>query len=343
MKRWKKFALALLVVVALTQIPFAYRRYKLGRLDERIRQLNSERAPADDSDPYEDHAGVLHVHSALSHDSEGTPAEIVRAAKANGLAFVVMTEHPSAHADTAEATLRGTHDGVLFVGGSETVAAGGERLLVVPGSSPPGGRPLSAQETVNRAKAEGRLVFVAYPEQLNGLSFDGFDGIEVYNLYTNTKRINYARLAFDALWSYASYPELLFATFYERPADNLRRWDELTRAEAGRPLVAVAGNDAHQNVGLRLQLPAGRTLLRLQLDPYERSFRVVRTHALIERGRALDETALISALARGRCFISFDLFGDATGFRFTAHNASETRPMGDEIRRDGPVSLRVRA
>ncbi|HYO63913.1 MAG TPA: PHP domain-containing protein [Pyrinomonadaceae bacterium] len=341
MKRWKKFALALLVVVALTQVPFACRRHKLGRLAERVRQLDSERAPADPSDPYADHAGVLHVHSALSHDSEGTPEDIVRAAKASGLAFVVMTEHPAAHADTAAATLRGTREGVVFVGGGETVAAGGERLLVFPGASP-SETPLPAQEVVNRAKAEGRLVFVAYPEQLSDWNLSGFDGIEVYNLYTNTKRINYARLLFDALWSYASYPDLLFATFYERPDDNLRRWDELTRGPAARPLVAVAGNDAHQNVRLRLRLPTGHTLLHVQFDPYERSFRVVRTHALVERARPLDEDALLSALARGHCFISFDLFGDATGFRFTAHTAAESRIMGDEIRGDGPVLLRVR-
>ena len=330
MRRWKKLALALLALLLFTQAPFAYRRYQLGRLRARIDTLNAARAPADQQDPYADHAGVLHVHSALGGHSEGTFEEILRAAKANRLAFVLMTEHTSKYVDTAQATARGTHEGVLFVGGSEVVSAAGDRLLVAPGARPPDPAP-PTQELVNQLKNEGRLVFVAYPEQWRDWNVSGFDGVEVYNLYTNAKRVRYPVLIFDALWSFRSHADLLFATFYERPADNLRRWDELTSAAERRRLVAVAGNDAHQNVGVDLRLSSGRPVFRLQLDPYERSFRLVRTHALVERGRPLTEETLLEALARGHCYVAFDLFGDSTGFRFTAESGSEKKVMGDEI------------
>ena len=54
---------------------------------------------------------------------------------------------------------------------------------------------------------------------------------------------------------------------------------------------------------------------------------------------------LLAALRRGRSYISFDLFGDATGFRFTAESGGERRVMGDEIAlpADGGVRLAVRS
>jgi hypothetical protein len=69
----------------------------------------------------------------------------------------------------------------------------------------------------------------------------------------------------------------------------------------------------------------------------------VRNHVLLEKGQSLDSATLLDALRRGRSFIAFDLFGDATGFRFTAENLSERKTMGDEIAlaEGGEVRLRV--
>lgn len=341
MKRWKKFALVMLLLLFASQTPFIYRRFKFGRLQRTINELNAARAD-DAGDAFEDYRGVVHVHSALGGHSTGRPEEIVRAAKTNALDFVVMTEHPAPYIRTDEATLNGTHEGVLFVGGSEINTTADERLLVLPGIAPAAaGRTPSTQQFITEAKRGGRVVFVAYPEQLRSWDLQGFDGIEVYNLFTNTKRINYALLFFDGLWSYWSYAHLLFADFYERPSEQLKKWDELTARE-GRKLVALAGNDAHQNVGISLQQQTGEPLMQIQLDPYERSFRVVRTHLLLEKGRTLDAETLLSALAAGHTYIAFDLFCDAKGFRFTAESDTEKRLMGDEITLGGGL-LRLRA
>lgn len=328
----KRLALVLLGVLLVSQSPFAWRRYRLGRLRAAVAELNARRAPAAGDDEYEDHAGVFHVHSALGGHSEGRPDDIVRAAVANRLAFVVMTEHPAGGVNTAEATLKGTHEGVLFLNGSELVARGGQRLFVVPGfaSPAPAADTLTLAELSARARSEGRLALLAYPEQVPDLRAAAFDGMEVYNLYTNTQSINYARLLFDGLWSYGKYPDLLFATFYERPGENLRRWDELNAGEGARA-SAVAGNDAHANVGFDLDWPGGGQLFGVRLDPYERSFRVVRQHVLLRKGEALAADTLLAALRRGRGYVAFDLFGDASGFRFAAENGSDSATMGDEI------------
>jgi hypothetical protein len=343
MKRWKKIALVLLGLLLLSQAPFAYRRYRLRRLSAAIAELNAARAPAPSDDPFEDYAGVFHVHSSLGGHSTGTLEEIVRAAKSDGLAFVIMTEHPSALTNTSEATLRGTHEGILFLPGSELAASDGGRVFAVPGFELPDSS-LSLRDLAARASGEGRLTVLGYPEQVRELRPEGFDAVEVYNLYTNSKRINYALLFFDGLWSYFPYADLLFTDFYERPDANLRRWDEANAAGRSR-LFAVAGNDAHQNVGISLQEQTGKKLLDLKLDPYERSFRVVRNHVLIEKGQPLDADSLLRALRSGHSYLAFDLFGDAAGFRFTADNGADRRVMGDEIApgADGRVRLSARS
>jgi hypothetical protein len=346
MSRRKKIALALAGLLLVSQAPFAWRRQQLGRLRAAVAELNARRRPGAPGDAFTDHAGVFHVHSALGGHSEGRPEEIVRAAASNGLAFVVMTEHPAAGLNTAEATLRGEHGGVLFLNGSELVARGGGRLFVVPGFQTPAPAPdsLTLPELIARAKAEGRLALLAYPEQLPEWPAGGYDGVEVYNLYTNARRINYARLLFDGLWSYASHPELLFATFYERPDDNLRRWDEANAAGAARASM-VAGADAHANVGFDLGGPGGGRLFGVRLDPYERSFRVVRNHVLLRRGETLNAASVLEALRAGRGYVAFDLFGDAAGFRFEADDGAGLKTMGEEatLAAGGTVRLRARA
>jgi hypothetical protein len=143
---------------------------------------------------------------------------------------------------------------------------------------------------------------------------------------------------FDSLWAYRSYPDLLFANFYARPAENLERWDNAI-ATTGRKLVGVAGNDAHANIGISLIDSSGKTLLGLQLDPYERSFHLVRVHILVPKDKPLSSETLLEAMREGHCFIGFDLFGDTTGFSFSASNGIENKIQGDEIRLQDKVRL----
>ena len=342
MKRRKKIALVLLALLLLSQAPFAYRGCRLARLGAGVDALNAGRADVPlGEESLEEYAGVFHVHSFLGGHSTGTLEEIAGAAKAERLAFVVMTEHPSPRLDTAAATLKGVHDGVLFVGGSELVASDGGRLFVAPGGAAPAQNP-PLQSLVTRAKSESRLAVVGYPEEARDRALSGFDGVEVYNLYTNAKRVNYVTMFFDGLWSYWGRPEFLFARFYERPAENLRRWDEYNASGAGRA-YAFAGNDAHANVGFALQDRAGRKVLDLKLDPYERSFRLARTHVLLEKGQPLDEPNLLAALRRGSFFLSFDVFGNPAGFRLTADSGAERRTMGEEIRLPAGGSVKLTA
>ena len=342
MKRWKKIVLVLLALVIISQIPFAYRRYKLRKLVIAIQQVNFQRQAYRTTDSgYAEYTGVIHVHSFLGGHSTGTFQEIVEAAGQRQLAFVVMTEHPSQSFDTAAMTLKGVHATVLFVNGNEVVTGDQDRLLVMPGDETAAGAAnISTQDLLNKGKANRALVFVAYPQEFKSWDATGFDGIEVYNVFTNARQVNPLIAFFDGLWSWRGYPDLLFATFYTRPTDGLKKWDDAMTAQ-NRRLVAIAGNDAHANIGVSLNDAAGKTLLGIKLDPYKRSFGLVRMHVLIENGKELDADSLLSALHDGHCFIGFDLFGNTEGFRFAATNGAELRIQGDEINLANGVRLQV--
>jgi hypothetical protein len=331
MKRWKKVALITLGLFLLFQIPFIYRRARLGNLRSAIRQVNIDRAVDQSQSVYTDYKGVIHVHSSLGGHSTGNFVDIIEAANQNNLNFVVMTEHTSSLMDTSAMTLQGIHAGVLFVGGNEISTASHDRLLLAPGNlEAAAANTIGTQEVIARQKAQGSLSFIAYPHEFRSWEVNDYDGMEVYNLYTNTKKINYFVTFFDWLWSYWSYADLMFARFYERPNDELKKWDELAIAK-NRKIVAIAGNDAHANVGFQFGDLTGKSLIGVKLDPYERSFSVVRNHVLIEKEKPLTSETLLASLASGHCYIAFDIFGDSTGFTFTAENNQERKIMGDEI------------
>ena len=314
----KKFLLLIiLVILLLSQTPFVYRRYKLRRLSAGIQQLNSERR-VPEPNGFTDYKGVIHVHSFLGGHSSGSFSEIIAGAQANELQFVIMTEHTEKDFDTAAMTLQGVHGGVLFINGNEISAPNGDRLLTLPGD----------------------VSIAAYPEEFKNWDTPGLDGVEVYNVFTNAKRINPVVAFFDAVWSKRSYPDLMFAFYLARPDEELKLWDHaLTRAR----LTGVAGNDAHANIGVSLKDSSGKTLLGIQLDPYETSFRLVRLHALIEANKPLDATSLLDAVRAGHCFIGFDFLGDTSGFSFTAENAGERKIQGDEIPLRPETRLRVQS
>ena len=314
----RKIFLAILLLLVVSQIPFAYRRYRLRKLQTAIQQLAKQRSPVNPENQYVDYQGVIHVHSFLGGHSTGTFAELIAAAKSNQLDFVIMTEHPQANFDTSATTLNGVHDGVLFINGNEVATADGDRLLLVPGAANAAtAKSRDTQEIIDEQRRNGGLSFVAYPAESQRWQSATADGVEIYNLFTNARDVKPVVMFFDGLWSYRSYADLLFANFWSRPEQSLQRWDA-AMLETQRGLVAIAGNDAHSNVGLSLNDAAGNQLIGLKLDPYERSFRVVRTHVLLQKDEPLTRENLLMALAQGRCYISFDLFADPRGFSFTA-------------------------
>ena len=322
LKRWKKTALIVAALVTCAQIPFIYRRVQFGKLSHRIALLNVNRTPLE-SPRYKDLAGAIHVHTAMGGHSTATFEELIEGSK--GLDFVILTEHTADLIDTAAMTLNGTYGGVLFVGGNELDTASGDRMLLIPGTAAAFARRMTMTPAfIAPFQKEGRLAFVTYPERFTTW-YSTFDGVEVFNLNSNTKKMNFVLFFLDALWSYGKYPELTLAKHLSRPDDNLRKFDEVA---SKRRLTLFAGNDAHSNLGFHLVGDdSGNKHFNLKFDRYATIFRIVRTHVLLDRDKTLTQQSLLDALRDGHCFIGLDMLSDTSGFSFSTGG----RIMGDEI------------
>ena len=314
----KRILLILLAVLIAVQAPFIYRRYKLGKLAEKVSELKRPEPdpnPRNKVDDFTEYKGIIHAHTNLGGHSTGSFDELIAAANANDLDFVIMTEHWSDTVDTAALTLNGVYGKTLFIGGNEIDTADpGDRFLMVPGSSDAAGlRKLPTTAVIDKLHAENRLALVTYPEKLK--SWDAnFDGIEVFSLHTNAKRMNPFTAVFDAIWSFPAYPELMLASYFKRPDENLRKFDEIA---AKRNISLFAGTDAHSNIGIHMfGDDAGNKGLKVKIDDYATIFRLARQHVLVDSGTTLTRESLLDSLRSGRSYIGIDVLADSSGFRF---------------------------
>ncbi len=243
--------------------------------------------------------GVLHVHHVPSHDSEASFEEVLHAAHAARLDFLVLTDHaPLLDAGPRPAARHeGLHRGpdgrpLLVLVGVELGTREGHLLaLDVPGLVPAEDRP--AREVIASIHAAGGFAVVPHPFAYGGWHGwdEPFDGLELTNHAVSLRRalgpllpLRLLRLAFDR--------DGLLRSLLVRPARELEAWDRLLAS--GRPVVGFAGADAHRNL----------SLLGWQLDPYRDAFESVQT--------VCPETPLFvatvwAALRGGRCWIRYRL------------------------------------
>lgn len=341
MKFWKKILLVLLAVIFLAQIPFVYKRYQIGRLAAKITALEQNKTAIPRAD-FDEYKGIVHAHSSLGGHSTARFDELLGAAQTNDLDFVVMTEHFSPLFDTAALTLNGFYGKTLFVGGNEIDTGDSDRFLLIDGSRE--AAQFAARQTpevLAKIHSENKIAFVTYPEKFKSWNAD-FDGIEVFSLHTNAKKMNPFGFLPTALWSFGAYPELTLAQYFARPAENLRKFDEIC---AQRKITLFAGTDAHSNIGFHLfGDDTGNKFVNFKFDDYATVFRLVRTHVLLEKNKPLTRESLIESLKNGRSFVGFDVLGDTTGFSFAAENSgAETAIQGDEINLQNGVRLKIAA
>lgn len=333
----KKSFLILLAVVVAVQVPFIYRRHQIGQLGNKISWRLKESADRQTFHGYREYKGVMHVHTFLGGHSTGTFEELIEAANANRLDFVVMTEHYDQNYDTSALTLNGIYGKTLFINGQEVDTNDGGRFLLLPGSPESSSFvKLDSKTFLDKIHSEGRIAINNYPDR-NRSGVAGFNGIEAYSLHINFKRANLFTAVGDILWAFGSYPEETIATYLRPNREYLETYDRISTEQR---LLLTAGADAHSNKGYYLAADdEGNKHIGFKLDPYETVFRIVRMHILLESGTPLTRESLIEALRRGHAFVGFDVLGHTSGFRFWAENGSERRIMGDEIGLGSGVKL----
>jgi len=277
--------------------------------------------------------GVVHVHTSLS-DGGGTPDEVVRAAKAAGLGFVVITDHNHLDAKPFE----GYHDGVLVLVGTEVSTTAGHILgLGIP--DPVFRFSGDGRDTLDDIAHLGGFAFAAHPLSPRAdLAFTGWDlpgswGLELLNGDTEWRRAG-ARLG----WTFVLYRlNARYALLQSlSPADAaLARWDELL---ARRDVVGIAAADAHSRVPLTRKRS-------LRWPSYESLFGLAQDVLLLDRplsGSASEDIAVVlDALRRGRLYLGLTGVAPADGFSFVAEGGGERYTMGETAPLDSGLVLKA--
>jgi hypothetical protein len=273
------------------------------------------------ADPATRVAGVVHVHTSLS-DGGGTPEEVIAAAKAAGVGFVVITDHGHLEAKPVE----GYHDGVLVLVGSEIDTREGHLLAL--GIDDPiyrfSGDGLDALEDVRDL---GGVAFAAHPTSpLHAFRFSGWDlpghwGLELMNGDSQWREAGFGRLAWTAILYPVNARYALLGSLTP-PDSAIERWDALL---ARRNVPGLVGADAHSR--------------------YEPVFGLFQNHVLLDAPLtgdvASDRRVLIDSLRRGRSYIGVDALAPAGGFRFEAEASGTRYAMGDTVPLSAAPRLRA--
>jgi hypothetical protein len=276
-------------------------------------------------------AGVVHVHTTFS-DGGGTPAELVAAARAAGLQFVVITDHNNLDAKPFE----GFHDGVLFIVGTEVSTASGHILgLGIP--DPAFRFSGDAGEALDDIRTLGGFAFAAHPlsprEEFRFTAWDlpGPWGLEILNGDSEWRESGWRRLLWTGV-SYALNRRYALLQDMSPPRATLQRWDALL---SKRDAPGLAGADAHGRVTLgKFSLP---------FPSYEAVFRLAQDHVLLDGPLPGDAGAaarvVLEALRKGRFYVGLDALAPAGDFFFEATGGGRRWTMGETA----PVGVALEA
>lgn len=293
-------------------------------------------------------AGSIHVHTNRS-DGRSDPAVVAAAAARAGLKFVVFTDHGDGTREPDPPIYR---SGVLCIDAVEISTNGGHYIAIGLPKTP---YPLrgDARDVVEDVARMGGFGIAAHPDSPKAdLQWDGwsepFDGIELVNTDTSW-RVHARRSIFRSVPKLvsllASYPfrspETLAALLTEDEA-TISRWLDAAKQ---RPIVAVAGHDAHAQIGLWEFDPID-TRFALPVPGYEMSFRSLSVHVRPTRplngSPADDFNALLDGLRAGHAYFAIDGIATPPLLRFTARNETGTAESGDTLEPRGPLTLDVR-
>jgi hypothetical protein len=289
-------------------------------------------------DGYHRVSGVVHVHTTLS-DGAATPEEVIAAARAAGLGFVVITDHNTLEAKRWE----GYHEGLLVIVGTEISTTAGHVLgLGIP--DPAFRFSGDARDAFDDVYALHGAAFAAHPTspradfRWTAWEMPGPWGLEVINGDSQWRAAGGARLV-RTLALYPLNHEYALLGSLTEPVEALARWDALL---ARRSAAALAGADAHG----QLALGGDRTL---RFPSYASLFKVARNHVLLSRpltgDASVDGPAIVRALAVGRSYLALDALAPADGFSFTAVEAADPArqpwSMGDVVPPEPGLRLRA--
>jgi hypothetical protein len=284
--------------------------------------------------------GAIHVHTVRS-DGGGTVDDVAAAAAAAGLSYVVITDH----GDGRRIEPPSYRSGVLVLDGAEISATEGH-VLAIGSRAADYALAGEAQDVIEDIHRLGGIAVVAHPgSPKRDLAWRGwdtlYDGIEWLNADSEWRDESATSLAALVL-GYWLRPAAAVARTFDRPERVLERAD----AEAARrPIVLLAGHDAHARIGGGTEdQPGGRSL---PLPSYKAVFQSFAVRAVLDTAfthQAADDAAvLLRAIRHGRVFTAVDGLAPAGRFTFTMRSGSATAGIGDRVIPAGPLEIEVAA
>lgn len=339
-----------------------------------------ETARAENARGLLDRKGLLHAHSAYSHDAcDGEPvkdgvrdqaclADFRDALCATKMDFVFLTDHRDAFDETEfpDAILYASDRGdTLIDRGNGPVANraacsdDGRQTIVMAGSETPDMMPVGVEghpvpreergtlygdrttEHIEALHAAGALIMYAHTE---GITVDeilasGLDGFEMYNLHRNlfmkiAEALDLAvRISEDDPG--LPVPDLSFVRVLSIDDEYMAKWALV--AESGARFTTTFGTDCHQNTFPGLMADGER------IDSYRRMMAWMSNHLLVkpDDDGGFDDRALKEALAAGRLYGAFEVFGPPAGFEFVARAGDVVTEMGGEVVLDDAPILEI--
>jgi len=267
-------------------------------------------------DGYTDFEGVLHVHTNVSYDAHGRFEDAVRIANAQGLDFVVITDHDSLQA--LHEGKQGWHGATLVLIGMEISLPTGHYLAlnVTQDINP---KSMTMQQVIDEVTRQGGFGFIAHPHfkkhPWKEWNVKGFTGVELFNAARDVFDEHFSQLV---LWTLSQAPDSTYLSILKRPYYPIRTWDALIERH-GR-VVGIGSTDAHEF-----------ELFGLTFAPYELMFQLCRTYALLPSS-TLTADGLYDALRKGHAYVGVPLVANPAGFSFMANDGSHVLGiMGDEV------------
>jgi hypothetical protein len=291
---------------------------------------------------WHDYSGIIHLHSSYSFDGRTPVPDILSAARANGIDFLMLTDHQTLQA--RQDGYEGWHGDTLLIVGQEISPRFNHYLafgLQVPIVIPEDETSISPQTYIEAVRTQGGLGFIAHPDHQGANLFHvkhypwldwtvtGYNGFGIWDFMTDWQ--SSLKNIPTALYSYL-FPALAL----RGPRQvTLERWDRLN--QEGR-VIGIGELDNHNTL---------RKLfgLRFFIFPFQRAFRFLRTHLLTEEPLTgdgeKDILTLLSALEQGKAYVAQEYFQRAKGFTYTMSDEKQVVTMGDDLLPNGSVTATV--
>lgn len=306
--------------------------------------------------------GILHAHSYWSHDSEGTLNDIIPAAKYAGIDFIFLTDHPRGNIDTLPRGYKGYYEGVLIEPGSEK-----QGFLTWPLNSTIIDWNIDKDTVVKNIVSKGGIIFYAHSEEPRNWANQYYQGMEIYNIHTDTKDETLLPHIINLVVNGSKYRHWALREMFDEQTSILALWDSLN---IKRKIVGFSAVDAHENQNIRARyLKNGRIewlgtnanvidtmevkfwnrwlfqkpdengwVFKWMIDSYKTSFNHITNYLLAD---TLSTTSLADHLKKGHLYTAFKSLGDAKGFLYYSMNDRDSISgiLGDSIKIDQVKTL----